>query len=998
MAKTTQVIALLPSLAVAVLCLLLSFPIAASAQEQVDPQAPSPSGGKAGPSEEQLRRDLAEAEKKYGPGGLGMAKPLVALGKKLHAQRKFAEAESLFARAEQIVTRRLPKSVAEAQIRHARASILRNLGRCEDAEAEARLAIDLYSSLDKAGERVDDVGLARWVHARALTCLGRSKDAEEEYRAVLAMFERRYGWGHPRTLDAAKELGSRLRVIGKAQESQRLLTTAVVNGERSFGPDHPGLASALVELARSLSALGQKEDALAVLQRAQRIYASSGSQRGIAEVLVGRSQLDTDAGRYDAAENSIQFALAILNSILPAGHIVIARTMGYQAYITSARGDHTKAESQYRGALAAASQVHGPDSPLLEDFLFGLGSELVRAGKLNEAQTVLSRSLSMSESARGAGSLRVASSLDALGEVELARGRWAEAESRFERATAILSQAQPPAESEEGRGSRVSHRKHYAMHLESLSRIEIATGTPSITRKGLRVMQQAKSTQTAAATARMVARFAGGDDEIGRAVRQYQDAVEKVAALESEQLAALREGATELAAIAGRLATARSEAAMLKAALDQRFPAYATLAGTAPVDLPDLQAILKPDELVLNWYFGKDAGYLVAIRQGNAAFIRLDLPLRNLSADVAQLRQALRVQSGAPFPASTARRLYRNLIAPAGALLEGVEYAYVVPDGPLESLPLSVLIVEAGGQPEKELLQSPEDMVGANWLVKKWAISTLPSVAAFRALRQITPRSLAPRAFLGIGDPLLANHPSRAGAAKPAAAAAKRDVDSLRGHAVNPDLLRQLPSLPATAVELELMAEILKSGPDSLVLRERATEAAVKRLPLDSYRVIALSTHGAMAGEGLGEPGLILTPEPAPSPEDEGYLSASEITRLKLNADWVILSACNTAASDGSPKAEGLSGLGRAFMYAGARSLFVSHWSVADVSTAYLTTSMIANAATGLPSAQAHRRAMLEFLLHPKALQDPRRRAFTHPAFWAPFVVVGDGRMVTSVR
>jgi CHAT domain-containing protein len=112
-------------------------------------------------------------------------------------------------------------------------------------------------------------------------------------------------------------------------------------------------------------------------------------------------------------------------------------------------------------------------------------------------------------------------------------------------------------------------------------------------------------------------------------------------------------------------------------------------------------------------------------------------------------------------------------------------------------------------------------------------------------------------------------------------------------------------------------------------------------------------------------------------------LTASEIALLKLNADWVILSACNTAASDGSPGAEGLSGLAKAFLYAGARSVLVSHWPVASDAAVSLTTGMLREYAAGADKAEALRRSMAAVRSN-AAYPD-----FAHPAMWAPFIVVG---------
>ena len=174
-------------------------------------------------------------------------------------------------------------------------------------------------------------------------------------------------------------------------------------------------------------------------------------------------------------------------------------------------------------------------------------------------------------------------------------------------------------------------------------------------------------------------------------------------------------------------------------------------------------------------------------------------------------------------------------------------------------------------------------------------------------------------------------------------------------------------------------------------LGARATEAEIKRLSeageLSKYRIIHFATHGALAGQvsGNSEPGLLLTPPDTATEGDDGYLSASEIAALKLDADWVILSACNTAAG-GAEGAEALSGLARAFFYAGARALLVSHWAVYSDATVMLITGAVGRMAAdkGVGRAEAMRQSML-------ALIDKGKVNEAHPSYWAPFVVVGEG-------
>jgi CHAT domain-containing protein len=203
--------------------------------------------------------------------------------------------------------------------------------------------------------------------------------------------------------------------------------------------------------------------------------------------------------------------------------------------------------------------------------------------------------------------------------------------------------------------------------------------------------------------------------------------------------------------------------------------------------------------------------------------------------------------------------------------------------------------------------------------------------------------------------------------------------------------VRAQTPLPETANEVCAVAHQLRARQADVRLGAKASEGDLKALSeqdkLSQYRVLHFATHGALAGEisGSSEPGLILSPPRVATERNDGYLSASEIAGLKLDADWVILSACNTAAG-GANNAQALSGLARAFFYAGSRALLVSHWAVYSDTTVKLISETLASmaAASSIGRAEALRRSML-------ALIERGEPHEAHPAYWAPFVVVGDG-------
>jgi CHAT domain-containing protein len=290
----------------------------------------------------------------------------------------------------------------------------------------------------------------------------------------------------------------------------------------------------------------------------------------------------------------------------------------------------------------------------------------------------------------------------------------------------------------------------------------------------------------------------------------------------------------------------------------------------------------------------------------------------------------------------------------------------------------------------------------------------LPAVSSLKALREFAKQSRATEPFIGFGNPLLdgdpAKFPDDTDRAK--LAREKRCDPALRQHLgamlglrggarmiardanglTNVADIRSWSPLPETADELCDVAQHLGVDPAThLYIGARATEAEIKRLSangtLARHRIVHFATHGAVAGQvsRTSEPGLLLTPPDKASAIDDGYLTEWEIASLRLDADLVILSACNTAAG-GAQGAEALSGLARAFFYAGARSLLVSHWEVASDSTVKLITRAIAELSANpkIGRAEAFRRSMVSLIASGKDYE-------SHPAFWAPFVLVGEG-------
>lgn len=226
----------------------------------------------------------------------------------------------------------------------------------------------------------------------------------------------------------------------------------------------------------------------------------------------------------------------------------------------------------------------------------------------------------------------------------------------------------------------------------------------------------------------------------------------------------------------------------------------------------------------------------------------------------------------------------------------------------------------------------------AQWLLKTHAVTVLPSVASLAGLRSTAMEITATKSLVGFADPAFTQRkPAPPGRGRKRASRSLAETpytEFWHGAQVDRDkLAAALPPLPDSADELRLQ-KTLEPTRGTCSSGSRATESAVKTIELSQYRIIYFATHGLVAGdvEGVAEPALVLSLPSVPSDRDD------EVAQLSLNADWVVLSACNTIAGD-KPGAEALFGLARSFFYAAARAPLVTHWAVETSAATRLTTS-----------------------------------------------------------
>jgi CHAT domain-containing protein len=657
----------------------------------------------------------------------------------------------------------------------------------------------------------------------------------------------------------------------------------------------------------------------------------------------------------------------------------------------------------------------------------------------------LKRSLTIRERALGPNHPDVGISLNNLARLAHGQRDWGRAAEYWRRATGVIERraqrglAGAVAGSSKGEAQRLGWQ--FAGLVKMTHRLAVEGRAPGVPAAEMfETAQWAQALEAAASLAQTALRSAARSPELAGLVRERQDLVgewqakDKLLIAAKSQEPGQRNGGAEQA-LADRLGAIDARLAEIDRKLAMAFPNYAALASPAPVSVGDVQAQLGADEALVLFLDTDDRfkplpeeTFVWVVTRSGMGWVRSELGTKALAREVAALRcgldhslwddkdkrtrclELLEVQryddraNALPFPVARAHALYKALLGEVEDLIKG-KHLLIVPSGALTQLPFQVLVT---APPQAAVLEEVAGYRETAWLGVRQPITVLPAASSLRALRAHAKASGAGKTYFGIGNPLLDGpdaryaelaKKARASRSCPIARTLVATVDAgqggvapveIRGGLANVADIRVQAPLPETADELCAVAQDLKADLGEVRLGDRATETEVKRLSrsgdLARYRMLHFATHGAMAGElsSTREPGLILTPPEKASEQDDGYLSASEIAGLKLDAQWVILSACSTAAG-GATNAEALSGIARAFLYAGARALLVSHWAVdSNAAVKLITTAsgeMARDAKVG--RAEAMRRAILALI------QSGTRDA--HPSYWAPFVVVGEG-------
>lgn len=604
-------------------------------------------------------------------------------------------------------------------------------------------------------------------------------------------------------------------------------------------------------------------------------------------------------------------------------------------------------------------------------------------------------------------------------------GRVAEARQEFEAAIAILIEPDKTignAEASAFRAQRLQGILNAYLHLLVGPDAQL---NPKDTAEAFRIADVVRWQSVQKAVSGSALRSAAGTPELGAKIKTLQDNEDELQAV-YKNLIAQRSAPPDkqlpsvIAAMEKRIEAIQKEQAQALVDIRRQFPKYDALVNPRPADLATARQALLPGEALLSIYVTDAGTYVWAADSGPDAALQFHFspkPKAWLAEQVKRLRDAVDLTTGISpdrmkFDVEAAHAIYQEFLAPVESAWAKGDTLLVVANDALGQVPFSMLVTnEAAGKAEAGLPLSHYRQTP--WLLRKAAISYLPSVSTLVTLRSVASSKAQRSPFIGFGDPDFGKHASAASAVSrgtrnlkvsqaPKFDELKLSIDSADSTSTAAQVaaaavieVPELAALPDTRDEIMAIATALSADlAKDTFFGAQATPQSVISANLKSRRIVAFATHGLVAGDlpGLDQPALALSPTPGKDIYS-GLLKLDEVLKLSLDADLVVLSACNTAASDGSGS-EAVSGLVRGFFYAGSRSVLATHWPVETVSARQLVTHLFErySKVEGLSRAKSLQRAMLE-VLDKEVAKDGRGsaiNAYAHPAFWAPYALYGD--------
>jgi CHAT domain-containing protein len=793
------------------------------------------------------------------------------------------------------------------------------------------------------------------------------------YRAALALQEKKLGNNNPATVGPMLELALNLSDAGQYPEADSLFQQAEAKAPRASDP----AAVAKLLHYRGLDALNQNNDAQALtyLRQAEASYAALLPPDLLQAQPTGASNQALFSIIHQAGASAFNSDQATLNSpVTQTALLGVIDCWRYQAIALRAQGDKAGAAAAIGTAdrIAAANDL---EPPMLGGRLDRTSASLAVANGQTAAAAAYLATAAASFSEALPGSRPVAETELLQGKVYNDAGKNTAALESCRHGIELLKDLKIGTS-----GGLISP----CLDVFAAVAANDATNAEKLYGEMFEAAELAQGSVTAREIAEASARLSSSssDPKAAAAIRAQQDDSAKLADLYHQRdnfthqpagAQSTTPGVT-LAALDAQIKAANADLQQADLAVQAAAPNFGQLVQqVVPAD--EVLKLLRPDEAFLGITATPDHTWLFLLHDQHIQVARNGATDATMTRLVSAVRASIEpTTSGLPtFDMADAMAIYGDTVGPFAKTLPGVHELVVAPSGPLLALPFSLLPTGKA---------DPNNLGAAPWLVRQTTLAYVPAAANFVSLRKIEGTSAATKPWFGFGDFQQVTL---------AQAQATYNTQSCKDSAAE---FAQLPDLPYAKVELKVASAVFGAGPDDELLGPEYTVPNVEKANLKNYQILHFATHALLPTDlpCQTSPAIVTSAPPGATSADQALLNTADVTNLKLDANLVLLSACNTGG--GSDGGQALSGLARSFFYAGARALMVTQWSVNDQVSAYLVADTLNLVHAGASGGAAGSLRAAQLSLIEGAGHGGMDAKLANPFYWAAFAVIGDGGSV----
>jgi tetratricopeptide (TPR) repeat protein len=852
------------------------------------------------------------------------------------------------------------------------------------------------------GER--NLSVATCYHNIAFICYKRSEHARalEGFRKTIDVQRALYGERHPQVAACYNSIGLVYLDQGEDGQAMEYFRKALDIHRSVQGEQHPSVARCYSNIGVTYNGRGEYDKALEAHRKAldirRAVYGETHSE--VAESYHNIAAVYDSQGEYDLALEGYRKALDVFREEYGERHPAVAASYNNIANVYARQGEYVKALEGFTKALEIKRVVYGEQHPDVGTGYYNLAGNYGDLGEYPKALDALDRALNALRipddpaapapvDDRARPRLRpLPMTVDVLRERGEIREENLRPDSRdglraclrdYEAAIDVLQQLR----------QRVLLTDPSKLRLgEQFS--ELFPRTIGITDR-LAALERAPAGRLAALSAAERGSARVFLEGLGRARAQVVGHVD--AGLRSDELS----GLAQISELDGRIDQAlaqpfesRDPAAVrrlfderqqaeerlqaLIARMEHDYPQYTALKYPKACAVEEARDCLGTDEVALLYVLGSEASYLIVLaKDADPQTAGITIHRLPPAGEIVELMVGLMrptILNDNDSTRELGRRAYRMILGPAAASIRG-KGLVIVPGGVLGLLPFELLVEPTPGA---------KDDAGGNgrFLVEGHHIRYAPSLTTLHFVQQWDQTRTRPeRVLWAMGDPVYQPTDKRL------AAQVELDpetIDSVAKYSGGGGRGKSFERLPSSGMEIEQLRRLWDAAPEEVLVGPAATEAAVKVASasdtLAKYRYVHFAIHGILKLDDAIQPSLVLSLAGDQHGED-GFLRLDEVTSLRLNADLVVLSACQTGQGE-LYSAEGVSGLARAFLYAGSRAVLCSLWRVDDEATVGLMTDIYAGLKAQKPAADALREAQLRMIADGQP-----------PLYWAPFILIG---------